>query len=290
MKETRDPRRLVFVGGLHRSGTTPLASALAQHSDISGLRDTRVREDEGQHLQSVYPRAKVYGGPGRFALAPEAHLTEGSSLATPDAADRLWDSWEPYWDTTASYLVEKSPPNVIMGRFLQAVFPGSALVVVLRHPVVVALSTWKWRRLASRHWRNHTTLEQMVAHWVAAYSTFLDDLPHLDRVLVVHYERLVAGPESELARIQALLGLPTPIPHESLTRSHSGRYESAWEELASGSVLERRQRRLIVERHAEAIARFGYSVRDLRAMPPSSAASTSELPLGADAAGKLNAS
>jgi hypothetical protein len=129
----------------------------------------------------------------------------------------------------------------------------------------------------------------MVAHWIRAYSTFLDDLPHLSRVLAVHYEQLVAGPEPELARIQALLGLSTPIPREHLTRTHSQRYESAWEQLASGSVLERRQRRLIIERHAEAISRFGYSARDLQALPRPGAMPTCEAPPAAADVARLNA-
>ena len=35
-------------------------------------------------------------------------------------------------------LVEKSPPNIVRMRYLQALFPRASFVMILRHPVVVA--------------------------------------------------------------------------------------------------------------------------------------------------------
>lgn len=258
-----DTHRLVFVGGLHRSGTTPLARTLSRHPEISGLDGTGVKEDEGQHLQPVYPKAKVYGGSGRFALDPRSHLTEESPLVTQDAAKRMRAAWDPYWDLSRPVLVEKSPPNMVMGRYLQRVFPGSALIVVVRNPVVVALSNKKWRKLLTRDLRRYSTLSSMVSNWVAAHQTLRADAPFLEHLHVLCYEDLVASPVTELARIQRFLGLDTPIPADSIAADRSDSYVQWWDDLRRpwrpGGV----QRRLIERRYGDAIAGFGYDLDDL---------------------------
>src|SRR5207237_4878491 len=97
-----------------------------------------------------------------------------SELATPENARLMVEAWTPSWDLSRRLLVEKSPSNLVKGRFLQAVFPGSALVVVLRHPIVVALGTRKWHK--------RSRLRTMVEHNLRAYEVFFSDLAHLDRV------------------------------------------------------------------------------------------------------------
>ena len=251
--------RLIFVGGMHRSGTTPLASALAEHPDISGLTGTGVLEDEGQHLQDVYPVASTYGGPGRFALDPRSHLTESSALVAPDAAERLVRAWSPYWRSDSRLFVEKSPPNIVMGRFLQEVFPGSALVVVVRHPVTVALATVKWRRLLSRHPQNAASVEMMVRNWVRAHETLLEDLHHLHRVRVLRYEDLVERPRETLAQVADLVGLDTPVPDSSLVAHRSSEYELRWQAM-DRTPWGRHQRRQVVQRYGELAGRFGYDL------------------------------
>jgi Sulfotransferase family len=259
----RDPARLVFVAGLHRSGTTPVARAIEQHPSCSGLTGTGAWEDEGQHRQPVYPKAKVYGGAGRFARDERSHLTESSELVTPENAAALWSAWEPYWDLSRRFLVEKSPPNLVMGRFLQALFPGSAYVVVMRHPVIVALGTRKWRKLVSRHWENYTTIESMVEHWLIAHRIMRADLPHLDRYVVLRYEDLVDDPEGELGKVGDLLGLEQPIPAATIA-GRSEAYEAEWARMAAGNVFERRTVRRVQDRFGAEIEAFGYRCDDLR--------------------------
>lgn len=261
-----DNHRLIFVGGLHRSGTTPLARALAEHPDIAGLMGSAAREDEGQHLQQVYPKAKVYGGSGRFARDPRAHLTETSPLVTPENAAAMRRAWDPFWDLSRPFLLEKSPPNMIMGRFLQAMFPTSSMIVVVRHPVVVALSNKKWRKMISRNPGKHTTLSSLVDHWLIAHRTFLADAPHIERLHVLRYEDLVADPVLELGRIQTFLGLAAPIPPGSLHQSASRTYEDWWEQLRSPLRPGGWQRRIIARKYGEQIRSFGYDVDDLHAL------------------------
>ena len=228
---------------------------MAAHPAISGLSNTCVEEDEGQHLQKVYPVAMTHGGPGRFALKPAAHLTEDSPLVSSENARRLWDAWSPYWDMDRPLLLEKSPPNLVMGRFLQALFPGSAFVVVIRHPVIVTLGTKKW---APR-----TSLSRLMDHWFTAHRTLRQDLSRLERVSILRYEDLVADPAGELGRVGSALQLAQPIPSDLIQSSRSSGYQQRWDEMAAGSLLARRSRAAIESRFAGEAAEYGYNLSDI---------------------------
>src|ERR1700733_15759578 len=101
--EIAQAHHFVFLGGLHRSGTTLLFRMLREHPAISGFANNQdanewlALEDEGQFLQSVYPPAIVWGGPGRFAFSPGAHMTEESALLTPENKAKLATEWSHYW-------------------------------------------------------------------------------------------------------------------------------------------------------------------------------------------------
>ncbi len=242
--------RLVFVGGLHRSGTSLLHRCIGDHPAASVFRDTGVPEDEGQHLQAVYPPAAAHGGPGRFGFDPAAHLTERSPLATPEHAERLLAEWAPHWNLGRDCLVEKSPPNLIRLRFLQALFPEARFVVMLRHPVAVAYATQKWSK---------TSLDSLVRHWLVCHERFEADRPHVRQLLMLRYEDFTADPEAELRRAHDFLGLaPQPLQRE-VRADVNAAYLARWWRL-NERLLTRPYARRIRRRYEGRAHGFGYSL------------------------------
>lgn len=285
--------RFVFVAGLHRSGTTLVFRLLRDHPQISGFRfaDAAEREHEGQHLQSVYPSGTQNGGPGYFAFQESAHLTEDSSLVGPENSARLFEEWAQHWDLSKPYLLEKSPPNLVMTRFLQELFPNSYFVIVVRHPIVVTLATLKWmgwpryvleydlqpgekgvysiRRaetldyeqfMENRRLFMESMIYTLLDHWRVAHELFFSDRKHLERVTVIRYEDLVSDPESSLARLTEFLQLDGDelVPEETV-EDHNSRYFSEWASFPS-HIVSPDFKLLLENQFREHLKRFGYSV------------------------------
>jgi Sulfotransferase family len=243
--------QFAFLAGLHRSGTTLLARLLAAHPQISGLSDTGVPADEGQHLQSIYPNDNEYGRPGRFGFAPEMHLTESSPLVSKESASKLFEEWSPHWDLSCPLLLEKSPPNLLKTRFLQALFPGSAFVVVLRHPIPVSLATARWRRTRRYH--------RLLEHWLRCHDLFDADRGYLERVYVLQYEQLMVDPPGVLNGIFDFLGLEPIPPSEPVKPGANDAYFKQWRDLKRDPRT-RAYLDLASLRYERRVRRYGYSL------------------------------
>lgn len=212
-------QKLVFIGGLHRSGTSLLHAMLREHPSVSGFHNTGVPEDEGQHLQTVYQAAYRYGGPGKFCFDPNAWLGETSPLVSDDTRKALLNDWGKYWDINCSVLLEKSPPNLIRTRFLQALFPEAYFIIVVRHPAIVSLATQKW---------SDTSINSLLSHWQTAHNIFLNDKPHLHRVVIIRYEDLIRKKEKTLEKLCNFLGITPYQSTEELSAKVDEKYIIKW--------------------------------------------------------------
>lgn len=109
-----------------------------------------VPEDEGQHLQSVYPRVadRVKELPRlssrnahRLAYLADFCIANGGGADGLDDRDSnrkvgnmLLRQWLPYWDASATFLLQKTPSLDVM--FLEATKVLPTLhVIVVRHPM-----------------------------------------------------------------------------------------------------------------------------------------------------------
>lgn len=251
-----DSSRLLFIGGLHKSGTSIFHRCIGDHSRVSRFSDTGVPRDEGQLLQSVFPAAHESGGMGWFGFHEESHLTEHSPLVDEENAEQLLREWSKHWDTDKPVLAEKSPPTLIRARFLQALYPEARFVILVRHPVAVAYSTSKWTDFP---------LHVLVAHWVRCHEIFETDRSEIRRLLVVRYEDFVQQTQEVLDTVYEFAGLPAEETNREVDENINRKYLRRWTWMKFGPRAARYRRR-IIERHDDAVRRlgYGYSLREQR--------------------------
>ena len=238
MDKSYSNHHFVFVNGLHRSGTSILYRVLSTQSNFSGFSDTGVPEDEGQHLQSVYKAAKHYGGPGRFGFDKRSYLTEASSLISDKNREKLFDEWSQNWDLSKQFLVEKSPPNIIRTRFLQAMYPNASFVTILRDPIAVSFATQKWSK---------SSLDSLFKHWLVCNQQYQEDSSMLKKSLLFKYEDFTSKPHEVLLHVSELLGVSIELPKEwEIKQGVNTKYIKMWERYKNSFWTIRNAQKLIL--------------------------------------------
>jgi len=249
-------QKLVFICGLHRSGTSILHKTLSGSKNISGFHDTGIFEDEGQHLQSVFPPDMDFGGPGKFAFNEKSRLDETSSLITPENKEKLLKEWGKYWDKEKSIWIEKSPPNLIRMRFFQELFPDAYFITISRHPIAVSLATKKWSK---------TPIDNLIKHWITAHEIYQNDRKQIDKEIYLSYEEMVHSPDKVIKEIEDFLG--TDIPFENNFKNFNGKYFDLWNEDKVWQFLKKSRKKKSIELYENGVNKFGYSLVDFEKYP-----------------------
>ena len=193
-----EDKKFIFVCGLHRSGTSLFTKILQEHPDISGFENTGVIEDEGQFLQTLYKPDRDLGWPGSFGFSKEAHLTEESNLISEKNRNKIFQQWSNYWDMNKTCLIEKSPPDLLKTRFLQALFPNSFFIIIRRHPVATCMATRKW---------SNSSMYSLIKHWVKCYDIWDEDKQYINNFIEIKYEDFILEPNKLLESVSELCEL-----------------------------------------------------------------------------------
>lgn len=249
-------KKIVFIAGLHRSGTSILHRIISTSEEATGFENTGVPEDEGQLLQSVFEPAGTYGGPGKFAFDKRAHLDERSILVNDANRRILTKEWEKYWDPDRPIRIEKSPPNLIRTRFFQALFPEAYFITIIRHPIAVSFATQKWSR---------TGVDDLLRHWITAHEIYQQDRRHLQRELTFSYEEMTSNCSEILANIQDFLGIK--IDYQNQLEDKNGKYFNRWQRNDWWQFMKKKNQEGLIDKYEAAINRFGYSLKDLKKYP-----------------------
>jgi hypothetical protein len=226
---------------------------MRSHPLVSGFQNTGAPEDEGQHLQTVYPPASEFGGPGRFGFDERSFMSESHSLASTSNAGKLFSEWGERWDLRRDYLIEKSPPNLVRARFLQAIFPRSMFIMITRHPIAVAYATQKW---------SGTSITSLIEHWLLCHERFLSDLPRLRKCFVIRYEDFVARPREVTDEVYRFVGINSVRLNHGVQKDRDKKYYDKWSEEHRSIQLP--------PGYEERANRLGYSFRSMRATATSS--------------------
>ena len=204
-----DDQQLVFVGGLHRSGTTLLAACSPPtQTRLDWPRPAPPRTRASTFSRSIRPPSATADRPVRAQGQGPPHR----DIASCDPCERhstYGARGRPYWDTDKQFLVEKSPPNLVMGRFLQSLYPSAAFVFIVRHPVTVTLATRKWRK--------RTSLNRLMSNWFRRARP-RDRRPRSPRTSA-HGELRMATqptPSRRLLRSPSFCGMPGTIDTSSV--------------------------------------------------------------------------
>jgi hypothetical protein len=190
-RQSEPSGRAIFVTGLPRSGTTLVEQILTSHGAV----------DSGAEMSGLAMLAMEIGGRSYPALSRFADEKGAASAAS------LWRHLLDERFPATGRIVDKS---VISSRFLgiaAALLPEAPLIWVTRDPLDRAWSCFRTNFMGGALPWSYD-LEDIAAHFRVEDELLVQWKEILgERLLVVPYEELVAGPEGWIRRILAHCGL-----------------------------------------------------------------------------------
>lgn len=195
-----NPAKWVFIVGCYNSGTTILLNMLAQHPSISVL-------DEGVFRTNELITPEELGWT-RMWCKVQDKVRLGVTDTHVDAI-AVQKDWSFFLDVRKPILVEKSIVNSARLPWLQANFPNSYFIFIVRNGYAVAEGIQ--RKVINRRYSipaefgETYPIELCAQQWVQTNEIVEEDSPSIERIYRLTYEELCSNPKGTLDAIWQFL-------------------------------------------------------------------------------------
>lgn len=197
-------KRLIFVGGPPRSGTTLVQKILDSHPDIAGGPEFD-RTPDIINLRNLLHESIAKGRISMFCSYQDVDNEIGSfleNLLIPFADNQ-----------NAKFLSEKTPKNVLAFIDLLEIFPEAHLIFVMRDPRAIVSSMLEVGKRAKRKGKTSPPFTKCIYQaanitetYISAGLKAVQKAPN--RVLQVTYEDILSSPAEKTKEICNFLGIP----------------------------------------------------------------------------------
>lgn len=180
-------KRVAFLLGFPRSGTTLLDTFLMGHPEIEVLEEVQLIGTAGQVI-------------GPIEDLPSASI-QAVEKARSTYFEKLAEYIDPHFD---GLVVDKFPLDMAAAPFIHAMFPGAPIIFAQRHPCDVVLSGF----MQPFGMVNFSDIGEAADYYDAIMGIWTASRAALPlNIYTVLYEELVENPEAVLRPLVAFLGL-----------------------------------------------------------------------------------
>lgn len=186
----------IFVLGRPRSGSTLVEQILASHSAIEGTAEL-------PYISDLAARLNPKPGPA-FGTDYLRALAQLDPAELKRLGDEYLERTRLHRKTGRPFFIDKNPANFAHIGLIQLILPQAKIIDVRRHPAACCLSIFKLYSAKGR-----LRLPELGRF----YRDYVQLMAHFDAVLPgkihrLHYESLVAQPETDVHSLLDHLGLP----------------------------------------------------------------------------------
>jgi tetratricopeptide (TPR) repeat protein len=187
----KSTRKLIFVTGMPRSGTTLSEQILTSHPNVTAYGESGIIGRMAHRIEDLTSRPFYEG---------VFHLSE-IDLAI---LQKMFDSWQNKCDT--DYIVDTTTGNLLYIGFIMVLFNDVKIVCCKRSPMDTCLSIYQHPLTGHNHYANKLfTLanyfkeaNELSNHWSGCFE---------DDYIELLYEQLVSSPDTVIPKLLSSLGL-----------------------------------------------------------------------------------